>query len=179
MQPLQPEQALFLLHGIFLPGLKNESRVTKSVIEAIPLEKGDYRPDPVSKSALELAWHIAAAEHRFLAGVAAGEFDFNPFPRPDFVRNSADLARCYEESFNADFDRLAKLSGEQLVKKIDFRGIFQHPAVVYVQISMLHSVHHRGQLSSYLRPMGGKVPSIYGESYDSAEARKAAQAGAA
>jgi uncharacterized damage-inducible protein DinB len=177
MQPLQPEQAVFLLHGIFLPGLKNEARVTKSVIEAIPTDKGDYRPDPAAKSALELAWHICAAEHRFLAGVASGEFDFNPFPRPDSVRNPADIAHWYDQSFNADFDHLTKLSGDQLVKKIDFRGIFQHPAVVYVQISMLHSVHHRGQLSCYLRPMGGKVPAIYGESYDSAEARKAAQAG--
>jgi len=40
---------------------------------------------------------------------------------------------------------------------------------------LLHAVHHRGQLSTYLRPMGGKVPAIYGESYDSAEAKKAAQ----
>ena len=41
------------------------------------------------------------------------------------------------------------------------------PAVVYVQIGLNHSIHHRGQLSMYLRPMGAKVPSIYGESYDS------------
>ena len=58
------------------------------------------------------------------------------------------------------------VSGEQLVKRIDFRGLFQFPAVIYIQVGLSHTVHHRGQLSMYLRPMGAKVPSIYGESYD-------------
>jgi uncharacterized damage-inducible protein DinB len=53
--------------------------------------------------------------------------------------------------------------------------MFQQPAVMYLNLLMHHSVHHRGQLSMYLRPMGAKVPSIYGESYDAAQARKAAQ----
>jgi uncharacterized damage-inducible protein DinB len=52
----------------------------------------------------------------------------------------------------------------------------QHPAVAWIQFSLNHSIHHRGQLSTYLRAMGGKVPAIYGESFDSAEAKKAAQA---
>jgi uncharacterized damage-inducible protein DinB len=47
---------------------------------------------------------------------------------------------------------------------------------MYLQFLMNHSIHHRGQLSVYLRPMGAKVPSIYGESYDDAQARKAATA---
>jgi uncharacterized damage-inducible protein DinB len=46
---------------------------------------------------------------------------------------------------------------------------------MYLNFVLHHSIHHRGQLSVYLRPAGGKVPAIYGESYDSAEARKAAQ----
>jgi uncharacterized damage-inducible protein DinB len=53
--------------------------------------------------------------------------------------------------------------------------MFQLPAVTYLNFLLHHSIHHRGQLSMYLRPMGAKVPSIYGESYDAAEARKAAQ----
>lgn len=177
MANLQPEHAMFLLQ-VTLPALKNEHRTTKNVIAAIPLDKGDYRPDPCSKTALELAWHIAAAEHRFFSGVAAGAFDFTPNNRPDSVRNSADLALWYAESFAKDFERLPTLSGEQLAKVIDFRGLFQLPAVVYLEFGLKHSIHHRGQLSTYLRPMGGKVPAIYGESYDSAEAKKA-QAGTA
>ncbi|MGH9677932.1 MAG: DinB family protein, partial [Candidatus Acidiferrum sp.] len=79
-------------------------------------------------------------------------------------------------SFATAFDRLTQLSAEQLVKIVDFRGLFQLPAVHYLDFSLRHSIHHRGQLSVYIRPMGGSVPSIYGESYAAAEARKAAQA---
>lgn len=175
-QPLQPDQATFLLHAVFLPAVEREQPVTRKVIEAIPIDKGDYRPDSVSKTALELAWHIAASEKRFLNGIADGEFNFSPIPRPETVRNSADIARWYGEMFQEVHGRLKSMSGAQLARMMDFRGMFQLPAVAFLQTYLHHSVHHRGQLSTYLRPMGGKVPSIYGESYDSAEARKAAEA---
>jgi uncharacterized damage-inducible protein DinB len=174
MQSIRPDEAAFLLNSVYLPGLKNEHGVTKSVIEAIPLDKGNYRPDAISRSALELAWHIVAAEMRFME-VATGEFDLSPRPLPDSVKNSADLARWYLENFAPHLEKLTKLSNEQLSKIVDFRGVFQMPAVMYLGFLLHHSIHHRGQLSMYLRPMGAKVPSIYGESYDSAEARKAAQ----
>ena len=173
MSNVQPEQASFLLQTI-LPVMKIEHRTTKSVIEAIPLDKGDYRPDACSRTALELAWHIAAAEHRFFSTPAAGEFSLAPINRPDSVRNSADVSNWYAVSFAKDVEQLATLSGEQLAKVLDFRGMFQWPAVVFLEIGLRHSIHHRGQLSTYLRPAGGKVPAIYGESYDTAEAKKAA-----
>ena len=175
MQPIQLEQATFLLQSVYLPGLRNESRITKTVIEAIPLDKGDYRPDAISKSALELAWHIAVMEMRFMDAVLAGEFDFSPKPRPESIKNSQDLSAWYVENFESHFEALTKLSNDQLVKIVDFRGMFQLPAVMYLGFILHHSVHHRGQLSTYLRPMGAKVPAMYGESFDSAAARKAAQ----
>jgi uncharacterized damage-inducible protein DinB len=173
-QPFSPEHAL-LLRNIYLPALERETGTTRRVIEAIPIDKGDYRPDTISKTALELAWHIAASEKRFLNGIAEGGFDFSPVSRPENVKNSADMARWYAEMTGAVLPRLGQMSGEQLSKMLDFRGMFQNPAVTFFQMTMMHSAHHRGQLSTYLRPMGGKVPAIYGESYDSAEARKAAQ----
>ncbi|PYU06125.1 MAG: hypothetical protein DMG33_08870 [Acidobacteria bacterium] len=176
MQPLSSEQALFLLQDTYLPALKNEQRITTKVIEAVPLDKGHYRPDPVSRTALELAWHIAAAENRFLETTINGEFNTSASARPESVRNSADVAAWYAERFEKNLDGLTKLRSEQLLKVVDFRGIFQRPAVTFLQLAMMHSIHHRGQLSTYLRPMGAKVPSIYGESYDDAQARKAAQA---
>jgi uncharacterized damage-inducible protein DinB len=177
MQPIQGEQANFLLNSVYLPGLKNEHRITKSVIEAIPLDKCDYCPDRISKSALDLAWHITATEMRFMEAVQAGEFDLSPRPRPDSIKNPGDLSGWYTENFETHFEKLTKLSNEQLLKSVDFRGIFRLPAVMFLNILLHHSIHHRGQLSMYLRPMGAKVPSIYGESYDAAEARKAAQHG--
>ena len=55
---------------------------------------------------------------------------------------------------------------------IDFRGLFTFPAYAFLQSGISHTIHHRGQLSTYLRPMGGRVPSIYGESYDTRQARE-------
>ena len=52
---MQPDQAAFLLNDVFLPNLKNEHRLTRAVIEAIPLDQSDYRPDPYARPALELA----------------------------------------------------------------------------------------------------------------------------
>jgi uncharacterized damage-inducible protein DinB len=175
MSTMQPDQASFLLNTVYLPGLKNEHRLTTNVIAAIPVDKGDYRPDGVSKSAIDLAWHIVATEMRFLDAIAAGEFDFTPKPRPDSVKTSADLVAWYAQNFEPRIQKLTKLSNDQLIKVVDFRGMFQMPAVMYLGFVLHHSVHHRGQLSMYLRPMGAKVPAIYGESYDSAEARKAAK----
>jgi uncharacterized damage-inducible protein DinB len=175
MSQIQPEQAGFLLHDVYLPGLKSEHRITKSMIEAIPLDKGEFRPDGISKTALDLAWHLAVAEMRFMEAVAAGEFDLSPRPRPDSIKNSGELTGWYTDNFESHFEKLTKLSNEQLLKIVDFRGMFQQPAVMYLNFLLHHSIHHRGQLSMYLRPMGAKVPAIYGESYDTAEARKAAQ----
>src|SRR5437899_1552720 len=164
---LQPPQALFL-RDFIVRSLRSEHPVTRRVIEAVPVDKGDFKPDPVVKSALELAWHIVGAEHRFIDAVLAGAFDFTNTGRPPSLQTSADVARWYGETFEDDMRRLAPLSAEQLTKIIDFRGLFRWPAVAFLQVGLNHSIHHRGQLSMYLRPMGAKVPAIYGESYDSA-----------
>jgi uncharacterized damage-inducible protein DinB len=175
MQPLQPEQAGFLLQ-MALPALKTEHRTTRKIIDAIPADQSSYRPDPVSKTAFELAWHIVSAEMFFLEAVASGDFHPPGPVRPDSVRTPADISAWYEDAFQAQFERLTKLSPDQLTKIMDFRGLFQLPAVIYLQASLNHMIHHRGQLSVYLRPMGAKVPSIYGESYDDAATRRAGHA---
>jgi uncharacterized damage-inducible protein DinB len=173
---LTAEQALFQCQTFALPALRNEQAITKKVIAAIPADKADYRPDPCAKSAIELAWHIVAAEHRFLESIVKGEFDVSPNPRPESAKDGAAVAEIYEKYMQQDMDALSKASGEQLAKIIDFRGMFKMEAIGFAQFNLHHVIHHRGQLSTYLRPMGAKVPAIYGESYDSAEAKKAAAA---
>jgi len=170
------EQATFVLKSVGLPALNAEHPVTRRVIGAIPPDKVDFRPDDIVKSAIDLAWHIVTAEVRFLNAVAAGAFDLTPAPRPDTIRTADDVNQWYSERFAKAVEQLKQTSGDQLIKTVDFRGLFQFPAVVYIQVGMNHSIHHRGQLSMYLRPMGAKVPSIYGESYDARLAREATQA---
>lgn len=172
MIAITAEQATFLLQYT-LPTVKNEHRTTHAVIEAIPQSGADYRPDSNSRTALELAWHIVASEQRFYSAVVTGAFDFTPIHRPDSVKTPAQVGEWYAASFADNFDKLPNLSGEQLTKILDFRGIFQAPAVTWLNFSLNHVIHHRGQLSAYLRAMGGRVPAIYGESYDSAAAKAA------
>jgi uncharacterized damage-inducible protein DinB len=168
------EQATFLLHDVYFGALKQETQTTRKVLEAVPSEKCEYRPDSISRSAIELARHIAAADNRFLEAVINGVFDTNPAMIPENVKTPAQIAAWYGERYARNLEELAKVPGEQLVKMVDFRGMFQRPAVTFLAMGLHHTIHHRGQLSSYLRAMGAKVPSIYGESYDVAQARKAA-----
>jgi uncharacterized damage-inducible protein DinB len=170
------DQATFLLQDLYLGTLKTESRTTKKILEAVPADKGEYRPEPASRTAIELARHIAAADNRFVECVLNGVFDTGPSMIPENVKTPAEIAAWYEQRYAKNFEALTKLNGEQLLKIVDFRGMVQRPAVTFLMTGLHHTIHHRGQLSSYLRCMGAKVPSIYGESYDDAQARKAAQA---
>lgn len=175
MSEIGSEQAHLFVQRVLLGILKNESRTTKSVIAAVPNSNLDYRPDPYAKTANELLRHLAAADNLFLKTVVDAAFVPGSVKIPDTVKSPEDIAQWYGSEYERNFEAVSKLSGEQLVRTVDFRGLFQRPAYTFLQSGLLHTVHHRGQLSSYLRAMGGKVPAIYGESYDSAEARKASQ----
>jgi len=86
--------------------------------------------------------------------------------RADKPKNIAELVEWYDKNMQRGAARVAALSGEQLVTPVEFFGLFNLPAVAYLGFLNNHCIHHRGQLSSYLRPMGSKCPSIYGGSYD-------------
>jgi uncharacterized damage-inducible protein DinB len=174
MSGITAEQAVFV-NGICMDSVKRESVATKNVIAAVPADKTDYKPDECSKSAMELMRHIAAAECRLLSIPIHGEFNTSgPSPLPESAKTPAEIAAWYERSTADTLGKLSKLTPEQLTKIVDFRGLMQMPAVMYLQFALHHSIHHRGQLSAYLRAMGGKVPAIYGESFDTAAAKKAA-----
>jgi uncharacterized damage-inducible protein DinB len=175
MKEMTADNATFLLHGVYLPTLKNESQLTKKVLEAVPNDRADHRPDPVSKTANELVRHIAAADIRFADAVITGQFNTGAVLPPE-LKTPTEVATWYGQQYAERLEALTKLTSEQLTKMVDFRGMFQRPAVMFLMIGINHTIHHRGQLSSYLRCMGAKVPSIYGESYDAEQARKAAQA---
>ncbi len=175
MREMTAEQSHLFVHNVVLGILKNESRTTRSILAAVPNVGLDYRPDPCAKTANELLRHIASADNFFLKSVVDGVFVPGSVKIPEDVRTPEEIAGWYGNEYAKNFDAVSRLSGEQLIKIVDFRGLFQRPAYTFLQAGLLHAVHHRGQLSTYLRPMGGKVPAIYGESYDSAEAKKAAQ----
>jgi uncharacterized damage-inducible protein DinB len=158
------DQAEFLLQFL-LPQLKSEQMITKKILSSIPLDKGDYRPDAKCKSALQLAWHLAVAEIWFLDAVIHQHFG-QFASMPERIKSGGDVALWYDRNFAQRVPLLEALTGESLATPVDFIGLRSDPAVAYLNIAIRHSVHHRGQLSAYLRPMGMKVPAIYVESAD-------------
>jgi uncharacterized damage-inducible protein DinB len=176
VKEMTPEDAHLFVHSVVLGILKRESRTTSLVLAAVPNVKLDFRSDPCAKTAIELLRHIASADNFFLKSVVDGVFLPGSVKVPEDVKMPHEIADWYENEYAKNFDAVTRLTGEQLIKVVNFLGQFERPAFTFLQIGLLHTVHHRGQLSTYLRPMGGKVPAIYGESYDSAEAKKVAQA---
>jgi uncharacterized damage-inducible protein DinB len=161
---MTPDQARFLF-DFLLPQLKSEQAVTQKILSSVPPNMGGYRPAHRSMSALELARHIAAVEVWFLDAIIQRNFgDVTRFS--EAVKTCHDVAECYAENFTRRMALLEQLSSDDLATPVDFIGLRKDPAVAYLNIAMRHSIHHRGQLSAYLRPMGAKVPAIYVESAD-------------
>jgi uncharacterized damage-inducible protein DinB len=165
---MKPEQAAGI-RDFFVESLKMEAKTTRRVIEAVPDAKSSYRPDEKSRTGFELAWHIASTDAWFLAGCMAGNFDTGSDSSdavPPEIKKVADILSFYDQNYISQIEKLKQLSGEQCAKVVNFFGAFDFPIAVYISWIEKHQVHHRGQLSAYLRAMGGKVPNIYGGSAD-------------
>ncbi len=156
---------------LMLDVLTREVGVTARVLASVPDDRRDYRPEPKSRSAWELAWHTAA-DVWFLDGIAALCFEPNPdqaHKNPN--ESSSSLAEWYSAHAGEALERIRAMPPEHLLKPVVLGGVAEQsgqafPAFVYLIWAHTHMVHHRGQLAAYLRPMGAKVPGIYGPSAD-------------
>jgi uncharacterized damage-inducible protein DinB len=162
---LSPEYAVTMRESM-LQGLARELEITKRVLAAVPDGQRDYRPDPKARSAWELAWHLASCDVQMTDEIADQKFQMEPRFKEE-PKNVRELVDWYDKNFNRAMNRVRAMTPEQLTTPVDFFG-FNFPAVFYLSFINNHSIHHRGQLAVYLRPMGSKVPSIYGGSADEA-----------
>jgi uncharacterized damage-inducible protein DinB len=154
-----------------LANFEHEMRTTVGVLAAVPTDKLAYQPDSLAKSGIGLVRHIVLEDQWLLNSIADGQFN----PPPDDsdacgIMTPADGIAQYKAKLPAAIARVRAMSPEQLTQIIDLFGMIQMPAVDFIALTLKHSVHHRGQLSSYIRPMGGRVPSIYGPSANTAAA---------
>ena len=148
--------------------LQHEWMTTAKVIEAIPDANKEWKPDPKSRSAWDLAVHLAGADIWFLNAILDGQFTNDPEGDAKLkaaAPNPAALATWYKHEFPKKLEQVLALPDHKYTEIIDFYGM-KNPALVYLNFALVHGVHHRGQRSGYLRPMGGKVPAIYGGSAD-------------
>lgn len=136
------------------------------VLKAVPAEKADYRPHPRSTSAGDLVWLLASELHDACELIDHGQANYAPAPAPAITASVA----AYERNADELQKRLAKVDD----LKWDTKARFLVNGQVAWETSLgdmlfgflFDAIHHRGQLSTYLRPMGATVPSIYGPSAD-------------
>ena len=146
-----------------------EGANTVKVLRAVPDDRRDYRPDDKSRTAWELAKHVATGDIWFLDSICDGAFVYDPEAEQRMAAGMSrisDVVEFYKREFPKRIERLRNTPGEQLAKEIDFFGLSKQPAIDFLGMANNHGIHHRGQLMSYLRAMGSKVPSIYGGSAD-------------
>ena len=154
---------------------KGEFPATVRVLSAVRDESRDYRPDGKSRSAWELASHIATADLWFIESIERGAFHFDAEGTKALegqFREVKDIVAFYEERIPAGIRRLRELAGDQLAEELDFFGMMKMSRAAWIGFANNHSVHHRGQLAAYLRALGSKVPDIYGPSGDAEPARQ-------
>jgi uncharacterized damage-inducible protein DinB len=153
----------------YASSMENEAKTTAKVLAAVPESGHGYKPDPKSRSAWELATHIAASDVAFLDAIIAGDFSGLGATEEGAVsqfKTSKDVVDFYSREYPARLQKLRALPAEKLTQMVDFFGVMQAPNITYLGIANNHGIHHRGQLAAYLRAMGSKVPGIYGPSAD-------------
>jgi uncharacterized damage-inducible protein DinB len=163
---MQPDTAKAIA-DFLLDNFEGEIPTTAAVFAAVPQDKLSYRPDNLAKTSLGLLRHLTLEDEWMLNAVAHGAFA----PLPDDsdacgLMTPHQATECYRDRIAKAIARVRALSGEELLRDMDLFGQWRMPALQWLSVALRHSAHHRGQLSTYLRPMGSKVPPIYGPSAD-------------
>lgn len=147
--------------ALFAGFWEHETKTTSTVLGRIP-EGSDYRPDPKSRTAREIAWQIACEEEMLIAALETGTMTWAPAPMPGTMKALCDT---YDRQGADIVRRLASLPAERWTADLEFFGS-RRPAAPMAWGFLFDIVHHRGQITTYLRPMGATVPQIYGPSGD-------------
>ena len=139
----------------------DESKTTRKVLARIP-EASGYKPDPKSRTAQEIAWQIVCEEKMIIEALENGKAEWAPPPMPATMKEVVDTYDTQSADITA---RWGALPGARWDGTLEFFGS-QRPASPMAWSFLFDIVHHRGQITTYLRPMGSTVPQIYGPSAD-------------
>jgi uncharacterized damage-inducible protein DinB len=136
------------------------------MLDAVPSERTDYRPHPNSRSAAEMVTLLAREQEILCRMLDTGEIDLR-----DFGSEPLDEMRVlWKKSTEGLRSRLQKLDDAGWKKPVKFllggKVANEQPTSEWLWGFLHDMIHHRGQLSTYIRPMGGRVPSVYGPSGD-------------
>jgi uncharacterized damage-inducible protein DinB len=151
---------------LFLRLWAKELPTTRKVLERIP-EGSDYRPDPKSRTAREIAWLIIREQIALVDGLERGEIRWTEPPTPATM---AEVLALDDQHRDRMVQRLQELPAAAWNIPVPFtydgNTIMTETGIDSAWTFLLDVIHHRGQISTYLRPMGSSVPQIYGPSAD-------------
>jgi len=150
----------------FIERWESEQPAFRRVLAALPADNLEYCPHEKSTKAGNLAWQLVDEQRGMIDLLESGQTTFEPKPHPPhdeivagWDRATEELRKSLAKSDEAKWPGAAKFS---MGGSVVWEDTLQNMLWGY----LFDMVHHRGQLSAYLRPMGGKVPSIYGPSAD-------------
>ena len=158
-----------------LPEFDHETATTRTLLERVPADKAEWKPHAKSMSLGQLAMHIANLPTWTSITLERREFDTNPpggssVTSPSF-ESSRQLLEAYDANVSAARALVARTTdGEFMVQwtlKNSGKSMFSMPRIAVLRSFVLnHAVHHRGQLSVYLRLLDVPLPNIYGPTAD-------------
>jgi uncharacterized damage-inducible protein DinB len=153
--------------ALFMKFWEKEAPAMRKVIERIPQDRSDYRADPKARTAREIAWLLVREEVVLGEGLEKGSLNWEDIPTPATVQEILDTYDRHHDEITRKLQRLEAAKWEQSVPFM-WQGQEVMRASGYDNAwgFLLDQIHHRGQLSTYLRPMGSTVPAIYGPSAD-------------
>ena len=135
----------------------------KRVLETLPIDRFDYRPHERSMSALEIVWTLAQEMAGCVAMIDRGELQWDPTPAP----SPREALQALSTNYVALDERVQWLTEEEWLttSRLYVAGglLMEQPLGALLWDLFFDAIHHRGQLSTYICPMGGKVPSICGD----------------
>jgi uncharacterized damage-inducible protein DinB len=137
------------------------------VLNALPTERFDYRPHERSPSAAEIVWTLARETQACCELVDSGLVNWLPESAPSEPQAILSAFQKYYAALDERLQRMAEAGWQKKTRLLIDGHLYREAAVgEFLWYIFFDAIHHRGQLSTYIRPMGGRVPSIYGPSGD-------------
>jgi uncharacterized damage-inducible protein DinB len=148
-----------------------EAKTTRKMLERVPPDSLAWRPHEKSRTLGEIAAHIANLPGLFIATLNRDEFDRHEYKTA--VETISDILEIFDKNVAGALEVLKTLSDERLLSswryKYGEQVIFEMPRLVVIRTTALnHLIHHRGQLSVYLRLLNVPLPPVYGPTADEA-----------
>jgi uncharacterized damage-inducible protein DinB len=164
---MSPDDAVrvrdYLVHS-----LAEEHQTFLNVIGAIPDDKLAFKPEERLMDCGRLSFHVATSAPFFVQVIQDGKTPEmeGPPPEPELPPTTRELVGACKSILDEALAAFRSFDGETLQREVSFFGMPAQPAVVFIHWHLVHLIHHRGQLTTYLRIAGARVPSVYGPTAD-------------